>query len=464
MGDTPTTSTVVEQIADYALRAQLKDLSPLSMQQLPIHILDSVGCQIAALGAGPVNACRAQLQEFGPSGSVPLIGGGTSNPLLAAFWHTALVRYVDAMDNILAPTETAHTADNFGGVWTAAVATGASGKDLMLGVALGWSIQSLLVEQGNFMSRGFDHTTQLAFSVPAAAGRLLGMPREQIAHGIAIAVSSDASFANIRAKPLSQWKGLASAQSALGAFNALYLARRGVEGPLEVVEGPNGVDHLLQRPLTIDWAHANYEGVATATIKKFVAMIHTQSAIECILELLAKTPVKADTVISIEADVSKMTFDFSGGGLYGGASSDITTKEQADHSLPYLLAVALLDGQVMQPQFTPKRINSPDVQTLLKKVIVRQDNNFTKLYPKEFCARIIIRTTDGKVLTHEVTGYPGMPSHPFSWADVVDKFDRLTAGNLSTQLGDEIKDVVKNLGDYQVADLQKLLSAIPYPT
>lgn len=464
MADEGTSETFVEQVAGYALRAKFDDLSDHSKEQIPIHMLDSIGCQLAALGAGPINACRAQVQEFGPSGSVPLIAGGTSNPLLASFWHTALVRYVDAMDNILAPTETAHTADNFGGVWTAAVAANASGKDLALGMAIGWSVQSLLVEDGNFMSRGFDHTTQLAFSVPAAAGRLLGLSKQQIAHAIAIAASTDASFANIRAKPLSQWKGLASAQSTLGAFNALYLAKRGVEGPLTVVEGPNGINHLLLRPLKIDWAHANYEGVATATIKKFIAMIHTQSAVQCILELLSKTPVAAEPVISIEADVSKMTFDFSGGGLYGGAMAGVTTKEQADHSLPYLLAVALLDGQVMQPQFTPERINSPDVQTLMKKVVVRQDDDYTRRYPKDFCARITIRTKDGQVLMHEVTGYPGMPNHPFTWADAVDKFDRITKGQISSQLGDEIKDVVKNIAAHQVSDLQKLFSAVPYPT
>jgi len=455
--------TFVERVAAYAMRARFEDLSNLSLQQVPIHILDSVGCQIAALGAGPINACRAQVEDFGPTGSIPLIGGGTSNPLMASFWHTALVRYVDAMDNILAPTETAHTADNFGGVWTAAVANKVSGKDLMLGVALGWSVQSLLVVHGNFMSRGFDHTAQLAFSVPAAAGRLLGLTEKQIAHAIAMAASSDASFAGIRAKPLSQWKGLASAQSTLGAFNTMYLAKRGVEGPLGIVEGATGIDNLLQHPLTIDWEHADYEGVATATIKKFIAMIHTQSAIECILELLNKSPVKAADIISIEADVSKMTYDFSGGGLYGNAAADVSTKEQADHSLPYLLAVAVLDGQVMQAQFTPQRINSADVQSLMKKVVTRLDADFTRRYPKEFCARIIIRTKDGQVLTHEVSNYPGMPSHPFTWADATDKFDRLTQGNVTAALSTEIKDVVKNIKDHSTEDLQKLLSAVSGP-
>ena len=115
-------------------------------------------------------------------------------------------------------------------------------------MALGYTVQSRLVDHGNFMTRGFDHTAQLAFSHNAAAGRLLGMTEDEIANAIVMAASSDASFAVIRAKPLSQWKGIASAQSAIGAMNALFLARRGVEGPLRVVEGPLGIDHLLDRP------------------------------------------------------------------------------------------------------------------------------------------------------------------------------------------------------------------------
>ena len=182
-----------------------------------------------------------------------LIGGGAANPVYAAFWHTVLVRYVDFMDNFLAPTETCHTADNFGVALTAAQLAGGTGRDLMLGVALGYTVQSRLVDHGNFMTRGFDHTAQLAFSHNAAAGRLLGMTEAQIANAIAMAASSDASFAVIRAKPLSQWKGLASAQSALGAMNALFLARRGVEGPLRVVEGPLGIDNLLDMHLRVDW-------------------------------------------------------------------------------------------------------------------------------------------------------------------------------------------------------------------
>src|SRR6202166_3270691 len=309
--------TQVESLAKYAARASFADLSAESRRQLPIHILDSLACSIAALGAGPVDACRAQVTEFGGTGRSTLIGGGQANPIYAAFWHTALVRYVDFMDNFLAPTETCHTADNFGVALTIADYVGASGRDLMLAVALGYTVQSRFVDHANFMARGFDHTSQLAFSHNAAAGRLLGLSEQQIGHAIAMAAVSDASFAVVRAKPLSQWKGLASAQSALGAMNTLFLARRGVQGPLQVIEGPNGVEHLLGMKIHIDWERQGYEGVLESTIKKYNAMIHTQSAVHCMVELVRQNKVDSGKVLSIEAEVFQLCYDFAGGGLYG---------------------------------------------------------------------------------------------------------------------------------------------------
>src|ERR1700730_2970767 len=104
--------TQVEALAKYAARAKFDDLSVESRKQLPVHILDSLGCCIAALGAGPVEACREPISEFGGIGPSTLIGGGKANPIYAAFWHTALVRYVDIMDHFLAQTKTCNTTGN----------------------------------------------------------------------------------------------------------------------------------------------------------------------------------------------------------------------------------------------------------------------------------------------------------------------------------------------------------------
>jgi 2-methylcitrate dehydratase len=138
----------------------------------------------------------------------------------------------------------------------------------------------------------------------------------------------------------------------------------------------------------------------------------------------------------------------------------IRIKEQADHSLPYLLAVALLDGNVMPAQFTPERIIKPDVQGLLKKVSVRPNHEYTEQYPKKMPAKIIVRLQDGNVIEHEVQDYPGLASHPFTSEDAIQKFDALVAGRVDEGLSGEIKDAAQSVENIQVRDLMKLLNSV----
>jgi 2-methylcitrate dehydratase len=220
-----------------------------------------------------------------------------------------------------------------------------------------------------------------------------------------------------------------------------------------------GIDHLLRMRINIDWDKQGYEGVVESTIKKYNSMIHTQSAVHCMVELARQNKISPDKVVSIEADVFQLAYDFAGGGLYG-MDKVIRTKEQADHSLPYLLAVALLDGDVMPAQFKPDRIIKPDVQALLKKVSVRPNHEYTDEYPGKMPAKITVRLQDGKVIEHEVQDYPGLASDPFTWEDSVEKFDRLVAGRVDKGLSDEIKDAARSVENIQVRDLMKLLGSV----
>jgi 2-methylcitrate dehydratase len=177
------------------------------------------------------------------------------------------------------------------------------------------------------------------------------------------------------------------------------------------------------------------------------------------VELVRQNKIDPGKVQSIEAEVFQLCYDFAGGGLYG-IDKVVQTKEQADHNLPYLLAVALLDGDVMPAQFNPDRIIKPDVQGLLKKVSVRPNQTYTDLYPRKMPAKITVRLKDGKAIEHEVMDYPGLASHPFTWEDSVEKFDRLVAGRVDASLSGEIKDAVRSLENIQVRDLMKLLGSV----
>jgi 2-methylcitrate dehydratase len=177
------------------------------------------------------------------------------------------------------------------------------------------------------------------------------------------------------------------------------------------------------------------------------------------VELARQKKIDPGKVLSIEADVFQLAYDFAGGGLYG-VDKVIQTKEQADHSLPYLLAVALLDGDVMPAQFKPGRIIEPDVQGLLKKVSIRPNHEYTDQYPAKMPAKVTVRLQDGSVIEHEVQDYPGLASRPFTWEEEVEKFDRLVAGRVDDGLSRQIKDAVRSLENIQVRDLMKLLNCV----
>lgn len=152
---------------------------------------------------------------------------------------------------------------------------------------------------------------------------------------------------------------------------------------------------------------------------------------------------------------------------------DVQTKEQADHSLPYLVAVALLDGEVTPRQFLPERIRRPDVQALLHRVTVRPKtivdkpkplverlDPYTRRYPDEMPCHIMVALRDGRRFECEKRDYLGFHTRPLPWEAVVEKFDRLSAGHAGTALRRDIVAAVDALETLPVADLTALLARV----
>ena len=128
--------------------------------------------------------------------------------------------------------------------------------------------------------------------------------------------------------------------------------------------------------------------------------------------------------------------------------------------MKYLVAVALLDAQVGPEQFAADRINSPDVQTLLRKVVVRPSHFYTRHIPDEMRCKLSVSLTDGTKLQAERTGYDGFFTRPMGWADVTAKFDRLAQPFAGAGLREEIVSTVKRLEEVQAADLARRLARV----
>jgi 2-methylcitrate dehydratase len=449
-----------EGIARFASRMEYGDLIPERRERLKISILDSLACAISAIGAQPIAACLAQAKEFGgPNGRCTLIGGGKADVIYAALCNTALVRYIDFMDSFLGGPELCHPSDNFGAVLAACEHAGRSGKEFLTALAIAYQVESVLTASAPIMERGFDLTTQLTYSVGAGVAKALALDEVKTAAAIEICGQTGFQLLVARTTPISQWKGLSSSQVAFGCVNAVFLASRGVTGPKYVIEGSCGLAQALDQRVNIDWEHAKLDCFDHLSLKSYNSAAPTESAIFCILKLHKLHPFDPAAVVSIDADVVQDTYDFTGGGRFG-PKTNVHTKEDADHSLPYLLAVALLDGDVQTAQLNPERIAKPDVQSLLLKVAVRPDKSFTARFPAEFPSRMTVRLKSDQSFSHEVSDYPGFPTRPFTWDQIGAKFDTLAAGHVSAQLGRDIKNAVRSLENIQVSDLTKLLAEV----
>jgi 2-methylcitrate dehydratase len=451
--------TLVQKLSRFVAGTSFDDLSTAAREQLKIRMLDSIACAVGALDGEPVRFIRKQLDDFGGHGLATMIGGGRNAPDRTTLYNSALVRYLDFNDSYLAKGETCHPSDNLGAVLAAAEYVGTDGKELLTALAVAYQVQCRLSDVAPVRARGFDHTTQGSYAVAAGVGRALGLDREKTAHALAMCGTAFNALRVTRTGALSHWKGLAYPNTAFCATHAAFLALRGITGPPEVFEGNKGFMESIAGRFEIDWEQEDLERVRSTIIKKFNAEIHSQSAIEGLLELKSESGFQTDVIEEIDIDIFDVAFHIIGGGEEGDKTI-VRTKEEADHSLQYMAAAALLDGGVMPEQYRPERIVRKDIQALLRRIRVRPDEEFTRRFPEEVACRLTVRLRDGRVLIRDKTDYEGFHTRPASWDTVIGKFHALSGDRVDPALASRIIEAVQNLEGIKVAELMGLLAKV----
>jgi len=451
--------THAEQLADFVTRASFDDISEAARAQLKIRVLDSLGCAIGAIGGGPVQFIRDQVEEFDGNGDCTLIGGGRAAPDRAAFYNGALVRYLDFNDSYLSKGETCHPSDNLAPVLAATEYANGTGRDLMTALAVAYQVQCRLSDVAPVRAAGFDHTTQGSYAVAAGVSKALELNAEQTANAIGICGAAFNALRVTRTGRLSHWKGLAYPSTSATCTFAAFLAKKGVTGPLEIFEGEKGFMDAIAGCFYIDWTLENLERVLATILKKYNAEVHSQTAIECALQLRTQENFDPAKIQHVDAETFDVAYHIIGGGDEGDKTT-VRTKEEADHSLPYLIGVALLDGKTMPGQYTEERINRRDVQNLLNRVSIHPIEEFSSRFPDEMPCRLTITLQDGRVLTKEIHDYPGFVTQPMSWEMAFEKFESVASPMATSPLRRSIAGAVKTLESIDVKDLTRLLSNV----
>jgi 2-methylcitrate dehydratase len=415
-------ATLARRLAEYAHSVEFQDLAPETVHEVKRRLLDSLGCAYGAYDSEPARIGRAvgTGAECRPGASVIGVRHAALPPL-AAFANGVMVRYLDLNDTYLS-LEPAHPSDNIPACIAAAEAAGADGKSLIAAIALAYEAQCRLCDAASIRARGWDHVTYGCFSTALAAGKLMGLDVDRLEQAVNLAGVNSAALRQTRAGQLSHWKGCAFANAARNGVFAAWLAAQGMSGPNEIFEGAMGFWKQVSGPFELDVESWGAPSMINRTaIKYWPAEYHSQSAIDAALSLREEVG-GAETIAAVQIHSFDAAVDIIGS---EAEKWHPTTRETADHSMPYCVAVALLDGEVGLEQFSPERIGRGDVHALMQKVAVVRDPELTARYPEGIPNRLEIVTTDGRSHAREVTFPRGHARNPMTDEEVVAKYRSL---------------------------------------
>jgi 2-methylcitrate dehydratase len=452
------------QMSQFALSAQYEDIPEATADQLKRHFLDSIGSFIFAQDQMPIIKLRNAFVDLQGKNKSLSIRDLTFDKL--AQYFTALIRYPDFMDNFLAKESTCHPSDNIGPLLAADKLVRLSGKDFLLGMAIGYQVECRLTKEMPVMIKGYDHTALLAFSVTAELARVLSLTEAETACALGMAGCAFNPLVTCRAAYTTEWKGFASSSVNAGCATIALLAKNKMTGPIDLFEKPvKGYDAIYGMDLKYDWTNENFDLIPRCILKSYNSEVHSQPSVEAALELKEKHSFDPSDIEKIDITTFLTAYHIVGGGEYGDRKT-VFSKEAGDHSMPYVIAVAILDGQVYPEQLFPERINEPVVQELLQKVDVHTsfplhkpvklagilDKN-TEAYPDKLMTQVTIELKNGEKFSAEKESYKGFFLDPFSWEDVIRKFKKLIGNKISETTKDEIINIIRNFEGHSVTQL-----------
>jgi 2-methylcitrate dehydratase len=460
----PTTApkeTITAQMSRWAANLQFKDISGDAVYQAKRFLLDSLGCALGGFRQHDVKIALEVLDEIAAAGPATVIGTGKRIDAVSASLANALmIRCMDYND-IYWKQDPSHPSDIFPAAIACCERARSNGKELIVGLVLGHEFEMRLCEAAfpGIRERGWHHATLTAFVSPIVAGRALRLPWQQIQHAIGISGSRHCTLGAVTAGKLTMMKNTADPMATQSGVLAALLAEKGYSGPEHVIDGKEGLTHVFKPEwklnLLTDGLGDSWR-ITQCGMKAFPTEALTHTPISAVLDLVKGNDLHPDDVEKIQIRSLARAADI----LSDPSKYDPHTKETADHSLPYVIAAALVDRQVTPVQFTLEKIMQPKIREQLKKVEVVADPEIEKVFPALQRVIVQINTRDGRSFNKQLDFPKGDPRNPLTDQEVEEKFAALADGVLSPEAQKRVKDAVWNLERVgSVTDLMALMEA-----
>ncbi len=363
---------------------------------------------------------------------------------VAAFVNGLMVRYFDYNDTYLS-REPGHPSDNIPACLAVGEREKATGKDLLAAIVLAYEIQCRLCDAADIRHRGWDHVCYGLVSTALAAGRIMGLSREQLTHAVNISLNSHIAMRQVRAGELSEWKGASFANAARNAVFAAMLAANGMTGPSPIFEGEMGFFRQVSGPFELETgsfggARRRFK-LGETYIKYFPAEYHAQSAIWAALQAREEAG-DPEEIVSVEVETQEAGYTILGKDREKWAPS---TRETADHSMPYMVGMALLHGRVDNSTYSARYLSDRRVLSFMKRIKVMEDRSLTESYPAHVANRVTLRLRGGRTVTVQVDDPKGHPNNPMTQEEVDAKFRLLTKRFFDESQAREVADFAWSL-------------------
>jgi len=452
--------SITHQMARFALELQYDDIPAEGVREAKRFLLDSVGCALAAVQNEDMEAAHRAIVALGGTEEATVIGSGhRSNAVNAALMNALLVRALDYND-IYWEQDPSHPSDIIPAALTVGEVVHRDGREVLVGILIAYELEMrwCLAATPGIREVGWHHATLTQFVSPFVAARMMGLNEDQTVAAAGISGSSHFTLGGVVAGHLTNMKNTADPMATEAGVRAAVLAREGYTGTVEVIEGKEGLYEVLTN---VEWStDALLDGlgekflITQCSYKAFPTEALTHQPITAALNICRTHAITAENVAEIHVRTTTRGADI----LSDPSKYKPTTKETADHSLPYCIAAAVVDGNVLPSSFAEEKLRDPRIWDTLPKIKVVADPEIDALFPGVKRAIVRITTTDGAVHEEQVDHAKGSPENPMTDEDVIAKFRANAAAVLTPERQTQVIEATWDLEDHtDIGDYMRLL-------
>lgn len=437
---------VTRAMAEFAVGLEFDDLPLDVVASAKRFLLDAIACAFGGFRTQDAAMLRGLMRDAGGSAEATvLVSGEETSALAATLVNSHLIRALDFND-FYWRQDSCHPSDMIPAALSLGEREGGSGRELLVGIVLGYEFQMRFCEAATpgIWQYGWHPATFTGLVSPIVAGKMLGLSADQMVNAIGISGCRSGTLGAVIESKVTMTKNTVDPLATQNGVLAALLAERGFTGPEHVIDGKGGLVEAMGHEWQVS---ALTEGlgktfrITECGMKAFPTESLTHSPLTALLRIVKGRGLKPEEIEVVEAKTVRRAAET----LSDPSKHNPTSKETADHSLPWCLAAAIARGRVTPAEFNEAALADAAIRAMLGKVRVVAEPAFDEAFPRKQPSEVTVVLRSGERLVERVDHAKGDPSDPLSDEEIAQKLASLSEGLLSAERRGEILAAVEEI-------------------